>query len=57
MLNKVSVIIEILALAGLIWGYSKKSRNVMLAAALLLWLGGSLNDFVSGFIAGMKAAG
>jgi len=54
MQNKISILIECLGLIGLIYGYSKKNRNIMLVSGLVLWFGGSLNDFVSGFIAGWK---
>ena len=51
-MNKISFALEILGLAGLIIGYSKKNRNLMLISGLVLWIGGSLSDVVHGFIAG-----
>ncbi|BDU74527.1 hypothetical protein [Mesoterricola silvestris] len=54
MQNKISIAIECLGLIGLIYGYARKNRNLMLASALVLWFGGSLNDFIRGFIAGYK---
>lgn len=50
-----SIVMEIVGLAWLVYGYSKNNRKHMLAAALLLWFGGSLNDFVRGFMAGASA--
>ncbi|WP_291271551.1 hypothetical protein [Geothrix sp.] len=55
MQNKISFVLESLGLIGLIYGYTKKNRNIMLISALVLWFGGSLNDFVKGFIDGMHA--
>jgi len=55
MLNTISFILEVVGLVGLIYGYTKKNRNIMLLSALLLWFGGSLGDFVRGFIDGMHA--
>jgi hypothetical protein len=55
MLNLISNLLVVLSLVGLIFGYIKKNRNIMLASAILLWFAGSLNDFVRGFIEGMNA--
>jgi len=54
MLNTLSIILEIVGIVGLIYGYTKKNRNIMLISALLLWFGGSLGDFVRGFIDGAR---
>ena len=55
MLNKISTILELISLIGLIYGYSRKNRNIMLICAIILWFAGSLNDAVSGFIAGWNS--
>jgi len=55
MINKISIIIECLGMIGLIYGYIKKNRNIMLISALALWFGGSLGDAVRGFIDGWNA--
>ena len=57
MMNKISLVLEILGLTGLIFGYAKKNRNIMLISGLMLWIGGSLSDAVHGFIAGYNFKG
>lgn len=49
MLSTISMILEGLGLIGLIYGYIKKNRNLMLISALLLWFGSGLEDFVRGW--------
>ena len=55
MINKISMALEFTSLFGLIYGYSRKNRNIMLICAIILWFAGSLNDAVSGFIAGWNS--
>ena len=52
MLQTISFLIEICAIIGLVIGYSKKSRNILLFSALLLLLGGPLHNFFRSFILG-----
>jgi hypothetical protein len=56
MTNTFSYILEIIGVILLVVGYRKSSRNLMAAAAVLLWLGGSFNDFVGGFTTGVHGA-
>jgi hypothetical protein len=49
-------ILEALGLVALIYGYSRKSRNLMFAAALVLWFSGWIAHFLRGFLAGVQAA-
>ncbi|WP_275041321.1 hypothetical protein [Massilia sp. 9096] len=37
-------------------GYRKTNRNLLLAAALMMWLGAGLNDFTQGFVDGVSRA-
>jgi uncharacterized membrane protein (UPF0136 family) len=53
MMNILALVLQILGFVGLILGYSKKNRNIMLIGGLLLWLGASLSDFTRGFLAGL----
>lgn len=50
MLQTLSLLIEIVAIVGLIYGYAKKSRNILLFSGLLMLLGGPLHTFFRGFI-------
>ena len=52
MLKTLSFLLEIGAIIGLIYGYSRKSRNIMLFSGLLLFLGGPLHGFVRSFVLG-----
>ena len=52
MLNIISIVLQIGGFAGLIYGYIKKNRNIMLASSILLWFGASLGDIVHGYITG-----
>jgi hypothetical protein len=56
MTNTFSYILEIIGVILLVVGYRKSSRNLMAAAAVLLWFGGSFNDFVGGFTTGVHGA-
>jgi hypothetical protein len=53
MLNIFSFILEVSGFCGLVFGYTRKNRNLMLVAAIVMWMGGSINDIVRGFLAGM----
>jgi hypothetical protein len=55
MFEKIAVAIEVFSFAGLLFGYSKRNRNIMLASALLLWFGGSMSEAISDFIAGWNS--
>lgn len=50
MLQTVSFLIEICAIIGLVYGYSQKSRNILLLSGLLLLLGGPIHTFFRSFI-------
>lgn len=52
MIHFFSIVIEILALVGLFYGYGKKGRNLMLLSGLLLLLGGPIHTHVRGFVLG-----
>lgn len=53
-LKVVEVILELLGVALLIIGYRKNRRNVLLAGALILWIGGGISDIVRGAMDGYK---
>lgn len=40
----------------LVFGYRKSSRNMLLGAAILLFLAGAFGDFVAGFAEGYHGA-
>ena len=48
-----SIVLVILGLVGLCYGYAKNNRNIMLVSGLLLLLGGSLTEITRGFLAGI----
>ena len=54
MRNIISIMLEISGIIFLTIGYRKSNRNLMLLGAVLLWIGGSINDMVQGFFAGYK---
>ncbi|KPN17404.1 hypothetical protein AO715_04970 [Xanthomonas sp. Mitacek01] len=43
------VLLLVAGLVALVIGYRKHNRNLMLAAALVLLVAGSVSEFVSGF--------
>jgi hypothetical protein len=47
-----SIAIEVLSLIGLFYGFSRKSRGLMLTCGLLLLLGGPIHNHVRGFVLG-----
>ena len=55
MLSTFSLLLELAGLVLLILGYRKANRNLMLAAALCLWLGAGIPDFARGFLEGAQA--
>jgi drug/metabolite transporter (DMT)-like permease len=55
MQTAVGIILEVVGVVLLIVGYRKSNRNLMLLAAVLLWLGSGLDDFVLGFWDGYDA--
>jgi hypothetical protein len=50
LVQTVSFLIEIAAIVGLIVGYSRKSRNILVFSGLLLLLGGPLHTFFRSFL-------
>jgi hypothetical protein len=50
LLQTISFLIEICAIIGLVYGYSKKSRNLLLFSGLLLLLGGPVHGFFRSFM-------
>jgi hypothetical protein len=50
LLQTLSLVLELAALIGMVYGYSKKSRNLLLFSGLLLLLGGPLHTFFRGFL-------
>jgi hypothetical protein len=57
MTHTLAYILEIIGVILLVTGYRKSNRNLLAVAALLLWFGGSFNDFAGGFTTGLHAAG
>jgi hypothetical protein len=54
MTHYVSYLLEIIGLVVLVIGYRKANRNLLLAAALLLWFGGSFEGFAGGLMHGLQ---
>ena len=52
MIHFLSIVLELLALVGLLYGYMKKGRNLMLLSGILLLLGGPIHTQVRGFVLG-----
>lgn len=50
MVQTLSFLIEVAAIVGLVVGYSRKSRNILLFSGLLLLLGGPLHTFFRTFM-------
>jgi hypothetical protein len=57
MVNNLCLLLGIAGLLLLVLGYRSNNRHLLLAAALCIGLGGSLDDFVVGFMGGVQAAG
>jgi len=55
MADILSCLLEIVGLILLVLGYRRNNRNLLLAAALCLWIGAGVNDFVRGFLDGAHA--
>jgi hypothetical protein len=55
MVNNFCLLIGIVGLVLLVIGYRSSNRNLLLAAALCIGLGGSLDDFVLGVVGGAQA--
>lgn len=55
MAEPLSYLLEIIGLVLLVLGYRRNNRNLLLAAALCLWIGAGVNDFVRGFLDGAQA--
>ena len=49
MLNTISTVLVCLGLIGLVYGYIKRNRNIMLISGLALFFGGGLEDFIKGW--------
>jgi hypothetical protein len=50
MADIIAYTLEIVGLILLVLGYRRNNRNLLLAAALCLWIGAGVNDFVRGFM-------
>jgi len=55
MLEAFSYLLQLAGLILLVFGYRKSSRDMLLAAALLLWIGGGVPDIVNGFNDGWRS--
>lgn len=49
-------ILAFIGVAALLYGFSKNSRKILVAAGITLFLAGSLGDFLEGFKAGALSA-
>ena len=56
MIRILSILVELLSLVGLFYGYSRRSRHLMLLCGLLLLLGGPIHNHVRGFVLAQVAA-
>jgi uncharacterized membrane protein len=56
MIEAFSYLLEIAGVILLIIGYRKSNRNMLLAAAVLLWVGCGVPEFVEGFTEGLQSA-
>jgi quinol-cytochrome oxidoreductase complex cytochrome b subunit len=56
MIRILSILLELLSLVGLFYGYSRKGRHLMLICGLLLLLGGPIHNHVRGFVLAQVAA-
>jgi len=54
MTDIIAYLLEIIGLVLLILGYRRNNRKLMLAAALCLWLGAGMSDFMRGFLDGVN---
>jgi hypothetical protein len=52
----VEIVLLVVAVVVLVLGYQRNNRNLLLLGAVLLFLAGSVNDLVRGFIEGVLAA-
>jgi hypothetical protein len=55
MVSTTSLVLQLIAVGLIAYGYTKKNRNFMLAGAVVLWLGAGWSDFVRGFIDGFRS--
>ena len=57
MSENIVIALEIASFIGLVFGYTRKNRKVMLLAALALWFVGShgLSDAIQGFMDGWQS--
>lgn len=53
-MSYVEVALFIVGAAALVFGYRKNQRNVLLLAAILLFLAGTVGDFTRGFASGLQ---
>jgi len=49
-------ILGLIGVACLLYGFFKNSRNILLGAGIILFLAGSLGDFLQGFKAGFTGS-
>lgn len=54
MADFIAYTLEIIGLVLLVLGYRRNNRNLLLAAALCLWIGAGVNDFARGFMDGVN---
>ena len=55
-MNYIELALLVIGAVVLVLGYRKIQRNMLLAAAILLFLAGTVGDFGRGFIAGATDA-
>jgi hypothetical protein len=55
MLDTLSLLVQLVGVILLVLGFRKSNRNMLLGAALCLWIGAGMNEMVPGFIAGLQA--
>ena len=52
MIRLILIVLEVLGIIGLIYGFAKRSRAILLFAGLLLLFGGPIHSFVRGLVFG-----
>jgi hypothetical protein len=55
MLEACSYLLQLVGLILLVIGYRTSNRNLLLAAALILWIGSAVPDLVQGFNEGWRS--
>lgn len=54
MLDTLALLVQLIGLILLVFGYRTSNRNLLLCAALCLWFGGGIPDFAAGFMDGVN---